>query len=307
MLKNGYYAFCLLIVFNAHAVEQKVQPLEEIIWLQSYTPPFHIAKSESAPQGGICDNLTEQLIRTITDVKHTRLIVPQQRINKYLNEGKNVCFPCVIYKKNNNQQLNYSNPTTVYPPFSIITTKELKPQLEEKHGSPIHLINLLTDPQYVYGQAAARKFTTKINTIIENTKRDKESSLSWSSENESQAVIARLSHGFLDYSIDYPFMADYFKKQGEYTNIESVPIAENDIQFIRGAIGCAAKAPNNFAEQALKKINRALKNNVLQSPEYQQSQHNWLKTTFTDFDKHYQQQVINFYLLATDAQANTDH
>ena len=99
MLKNGYYAFCLLIVFNAHAVEQKVQPLEEIIWLQSYTPPFHIAKSESAPQGGICDNLTEQLIRTITDVKHTRLIVPQQRINKYLNEGKNVCFPCVIYKK----------------------------------------------------------------------------------------------------------------------------------------------------------------------------------------------------------------
>jgi len=307
MLKNGYYAFCLLIVFNAHAVEQKVQPLEEIIWLQSYTPPFHIAKSESAPQGGICDNLTEQLIRTITDVKHTRLIVPQQRINKYLNEGKNVCFPCVIYKKNNNQQLNYSNPTTVYPPFSIITTKELKPQLEEKHGSPIHLINLLTDPQYVYGQAAARKFTTKINTIIENTKRDKESSLSWSSENESQAVIARLSHGFLDYSIDYPFMADYFNKQGEYTYIESVPIAENDIQFIRGAIGCAAKAPNNFAEQALKKINRALKNNVLQSPEYQQSQHNWLKTTFTDFDKHYQQQVINFYLLATDAQANTDH
>ncbi|WMS91540.1 ABC transporter substrate-binding protein [Pseudoalteromonas sp. HL-AS1] len=307
MLKNGYYAFCLLIVFNAHAVEQKVQPLEEIIWLQSYTPPFHIAKSESAPQGGICDNLTEQLIRTITDVKHTRLIVPQQRINKYLNEGKNVCFPCVIYKKNNNQQLNYSNPTTVYPPFSIITTKELKPQLEEKHGSPIHLINLLTDPQYVYGQAAARKFTTKINTIIENTKRDKESSLSWNSENESQAVIARLSHGFLDYSIDYPFMADYFNKQGEYTYIESVPIAENDIQFIRGAIGCAAKAPNNFAEQALKKINRALKNNVLQSPEYQQSQHNWLKTTFTDFDKHYQQQVINFYLLATDAQANTDH
>ncbi|MET6759482.1 MULTISPECIES: ABC transporter substrate-binding protein [unclassified Pseudoalteromonas] len=307
MLKNGYYAFCLLIVFNAHAVEQKVQPLEEIIWLQSYTPPFHIAKSESAPQGGICDNLTEQLIRTITDVKHTRLIVPQQRINKYLNEGKNVCFPCVIYKKNNNQQLNYSNPTTVYPPFSIITTKELKPQLEEKHGSPIHLINLLTDPQYVYGQAAARKFTTKINTIIENTKRDKESSLSWSSENESQAVIARLSHGFLDYSIDYPFMADYFNKQGEYTYIESVPIAENDIQFIRGAIGCAAKAPNNFAEQALKKINRALKNNVLQSPEYQQSQHNWLKTTFTDFDKHYQQQVVNFYLLATDAQANTDH
>ncbi|HDY93115.1 MAG TPA: ABC transporter substrate-binding protein, partial [Pseudoalteromonas sp.] len=209
--------------------------------------------------------------------------------------------------KYNNQLLNYSNPTTVYPPFSIITTKELKPQLEKKHGSPIHLINLLTDPQYVYGQAAARKFTTKINTIIENTKRDKESSLSWSSENESQAVIARLSHGFLDYSIDYPFMADYFNKQGEFTNIESVPIEENDVQFIRGAIGCAANAPNNFAEQALKKINRSLKNNVLQSPEYQQSQHTWLKTTFTDFDKHYQQQVINFYLLSTDAQVNTDH
>jgi uncharacterized protein (TIGR02285 family) len=307
MAKRVLLISLLLTSFTALGTAKKVEPIKEIIWLQSYTPPFHITKSDKAPQGGLCDNLTEQLINTITDVKHTRLVVPQQRINKYLNEGKNVCFPCVIYKKNNNHILKLSNPTTVYPPFSVLTTKELAPKLTKKYGSPINLINLLTDQHYIYGQAAARKFSNKINTIISNTKSNNSSSLSWSSENESQAVIARLSHGFIDYSIDYPFMADYFNKQERFNNIVSLPLAGNETDFIRGAVGCAVKAKNNFASQAIKKINDALKATILQSPEYIKSQHIFLNSNFADFNKHYQQQVINFEQPSIAVPTNTAH
>ena len=307
MVKRVLIISLLFSSFTTLGNTKQAEPIKEIIWLQSYTPPFHITKSDKAPQGGLCDNLTEQLINTITDVKHTRLVVPQQRINKYLNEGKNVCFPCVIYKKQNNHILKLSNPTTVYPPFSVLTTTELAPKLTKKHGLPINLINLLADQNYIYGQAAARKFSNRINTIISNTKLNNSSSFSWSSENESQAVIARLSRGFLDYSIDYPFMADYFNKQGRFNNITSIPLAEKETGFIRGAIGCAVKAKNNFASQAIKKINNVLKATILQSPEYIKSQHTFLNSSFADFNKHYQQQVINFKLPATDAQSNTVH
>ena len=307
MVKRVLIISLLFSSFTALGKTKQAEPIKEIIWLQSYTPPFHITKSDKAPQGGLCDNLTEQLINTITDVKHTRLVVPQQRINKYLNEGKNVCFPCVIYKKKNNHILKLSNPTTVYPPFSVLTTKKLAPKLTKKHGSPINLINLLADQHYIYGQAAARRFSNKINTIISNTKSNNSSSLSWSSENESQAVIARLSHGFIDYSIDYPFMADYFNKQERFNNIVSLPLAGNETDFIRGAVGCAVKAKNNFASQAIKKINDALKATILQSPEYIKSQHIFLNSNFADFNKHYQQQVINFEQPSIAVPTNTAH
>jgi len=307
MLKKSFLFISVFSCLSTSTWAEENTPIKEIIWLQSYTPPFHIAKNEDAPQGGICDNLTEQLINEIDDVKHTRLIVPQERINKYLNEGQNICFPCVIHKKVNNHLFNYSTPTTVYPPFNIITTKELAPELSNKHGSPIKLINLLADPSYVYGQAAARKYTDKINTIIENTTAHHKASLSWSSENESQAVISRLSHGFLDYSIDYPFMSDYFIKHSKFKNIVSLAIEEDNREYVLGAVGCAANAPNNFAKQAISKINKALKNKVLNSEKYQQSQQFWLKQSFPEFSSHFKQQVLPITEQPTAELASTSH
>ena len=151
----------------------------------------------------------------------------------------------------------------------------------------------MSDEQYVYGQAAARKFTSKINKIIENTTVYHKASLSWSSENESQAVIARLSRGFLDYTIDYPFMGDYFVNHSKFKNIVSLPIEEDPREFVLGAIGCAVRAPNDFATKALNKINKALHKQVLQSPAYIHSQRFWLEQSFPQFTKHYQQQILN--------------
>ena len=307
MLRNVILFFGVLGALMRYGYADNTHPIKEIVWLQSYTPPFHMDKDSHAPQGGICDNLTEQLINSIDDVKHTRLIVPQERINKHLNEGDNACFPCVIHKKTANGVLQFSTPTTVYPPFSVLTTQKLAPEIHAKHGSPIKLIHLLSDEQYVYGQAAARKFTSKINKIIENTTVYHKASLSWSSENESQAVIARLSRGFLDYTIDYPFMGDYFVNHSKFKNIVSLPIEEDPREFVLGAIGCAVRAPNDFATKALNKINKALHKQVLQSPAYINSQRFWLEQSFPQFTKHYQQQILNPIVPASSAITSTSN
>lgn len=299
MFKNGYVYFSFLLLFSGNAFSQSEKPISEIIWLQSSTPPFHLPAESERP--GLCDNLTEQLISSIKGVKHTRLFMPQTRINKYINEGRNVCFPCVIYKKSNNKTYTYSKPTAIYPPFSIITTSNKVDMLTKMHGNPINLISLLSDKNFTYGQAKARQFSPQINTIIENTLNHSNVSLSWSSNNESGAVIDRLKHGYLDYSLDYPFIASYFNRQTLSEEIVSIPIANSNNILIQGAVGCATNAKNNFADQAIKKINSALKSTILQSKTYRQNQHYWLNEHITNFDQLYYNYVLNFDSLPTDA------
>gem|GEM_PF-327326 len=296
--------FCLLfLIFSNNSISQSKNQLTEILWLQSNTPPFHL-NSESA-QTGLCDNLTEQLISSIKDVKHTRLVVPQKRINKYIREGKNVCFPCVIHKKNANQVYTYSRPTSIYPEFSIITTNQKARTLTKTHGNPINLISLLSDENFTYGQAAARRFSPHINIIIENALSHHNVSLSLSSDNESGVVIDRLRHGFLDYSLDYPFMASYFNQQQHPIKIVSIPIAQNTNSLVKGAIGCATNAPNDFANQAIKKINAALESTILESAEHQLSQRYWLSEHIDNFDKQYYQYIINVDSQTNDAPIST--
>lgn len=296
--------FCLLfLIFSSNSISQSKNQLTEILWLQSNTPPFHL-NSENT-QMGLCDNLTKQLISSIKDVKHTRLFVPQKRINKYIKEGKNVCFPCVIHKKSTNEVYTYSRPTSIYPEFSIITTNQKAETLTKAHGNPINLISLLSDERFTYGQAAARRFSPHINMIIENSLSHHNVSLSLSSDNESGVVIDRLRHGFLDYSLDYPFMASYFNQQQHPIKIVSIPIAQNTRSLIKGAVGCATNAPNDFANQAVKKINAALESTILESAAHQLSQRHWLSEHIDNFDKQYYQHIINFDSQTNDAPINT--
>ena len=71
-------------------------------------------------------------------------------------------------------------------------------------------------------------------------------------------------------------------------------------------MGCAVNAPNNFAEQAINKINFALKNKILQSYEYQHTQYDWLNNGTNNFRQHYSDYVLNFNSHTTAAQASID-
>lgn len=303
MIKRQY---TLKLIFGTFITLQSSTSLskdiDEITWLYSDTAPFHLSKHEQSPDGGLCDYLTEQLIKELPQIKHTRLQLPNQRITKYLTEGHAACHPCMIHRDKSTLRAMYSVPTTVYPPFSIITTKNNAKTISQQHGSPVQLINLLTDNSLVFGQTAARQFTNEINVIAKNTGAKEKGSLSWGSDNESYAVISRLNHGYIDYSIDYPFVADYYNRFTKQNNVVALPIEAPKNTFVLGAVGCSATAPNNFAEKALKLINERLKNSILPSEKYQATQRQWLKGTFEDFDIHYQQQILQPILRPSSAQ-----
>ena len=105
-------------------------------------------------------------------------------------------------------------------------------------------------------------------------------------------MINRLNHGYIDYTIDYPFLADYYNRFSEFDNVVTLPIADHADKLVLGAIGCSTNAPNNFANNALKKINRVLTNSILPSAKYQQTQRVLLENTFAEFDQQYQQQIL---------------
>lgn len=282
--------FCF-VSSSAFAAEKT--DISKILWLQSANPPFHLEKSEHAPAGGLCDNLVEQLIENLPDIKHSRATIPQKRIGKYLDEGKMVCFPCMIHKKQANSRATFSIPTAIYPAFNIITSKSNAQKITQLHGLPVNLVSLLTDMSFIYGKSEARKFTNKLNEIVLNTKSSEHTSYSSSSDNESHAVIARINREYIDYTIDYPFIAHYFKRFSKNPQLTALPIEGQKNKLIHGAIGCSTSAANNFATQAISQINQVLKNIILNSTEYKQSQHYWLNTTINDFTKQYQQQIIN--------------
>lgn len=307
-MRSVYYIITLFFYFSSnYAYANRTNTITEITWLQSDTAPFHLEKSTQAPAGGLCDYLVEQLIAQLPEIKHTRFLLPQKRIGKYLDEGKMACYPCMIHRTKSTDRAAYSIPTTVYPAFNIITTPTNAKAISLRHGAPVQLINLLTDNHFIFGQTAARKFTRKINEIAYNTKSYENASLSWGSENESSAVIARLNHGYIDYTIDYPFLADYYNRFSELSNVVALPIADHQNNLVLGAIGCSANAPNNFANNALRQINRVLQQSILPSAQYQTSQRQWLESTFPDFLVQYQQQVLNVNLPASAAPEEVEH
>lgn len=307
-MRSVYYIITLFFYFSSnYAHANRTNTITEITWLQSNNPPFHINKSTKAPSGGLCDYITKELIKQLPNIKHSYVIVPQKRIGKYLDDGHAACFPCMIHRQQSTNRAAYSIPTTVYPAFGVIAIPKKAQQIAHRHGDPVQLVKLLSDQTFIFGKSAARKFTPKLNKIEYNTKVYENASLSWSSDNESGAVISRLNHGYIDYTIDYPFMADYYNRFSDLGNVTTLAIAEKNNNVVLGAIGCSASAPNNFANNALHLINHVLQQKILPSEQYQASQRQWLEATFPDFDMQYQQHVLNVNPQATPAPATVEN
>ena len=170
--------------------------------------------------------------------------------------------------------------------------KEKTLKIKQKHGNPVSLISLFTDANFIYGQNDARKFGSKLDKIAKNTKLYESAALSGNGSSPNFALLSQLEHGYIDYTIDYPYVADYYNQQNQQ-NIQKLTIVNPAQNVVFGAIGCSTNAPNNYAEKVLAEINEALKNKVLPSERYQQSQRVWLKQSFPEFSSYYQRYILD--------------
>lgn len=271
-----------------------------ITWLENDGKPFYIEKSQANPYGGLCNEITDMLIEALPEIKHTKVMLPQKRGSKYLDEGHMACYACMIHREEKTNRATYSIPTTVYPPFSVLSTPDTAVKITQKHGNPVSLISLLTDANFIYGQNDARKFGNLIDTIAINTKLYESAALSSTGSNANYALLSQLEHGYIDYTIEYPFVADYYNQKNQ-KNIQKLAVNIPEKNMIFGAIGCSSSAPNNYAEKVLAKINTVLKNKILADEKYQLSQRIWLEQSFPEFSSHYQRYILEpLNVIATD-------
>ncbi len=231
------------------------------------------------------------LIEALPNINHNKVMLPQKRGSKYLDDGQMACYACMIHRDKKTNRATYSIPTTVYPPFSVLSTEEKALKIKQKHGNPVSLISLLTDANFIYGQNDARKFGNKLDAIAKNTKLYESAALSGNGSSPNFALLSQLEHGYIDYTIDYPYVADYYNQQNQQ-NIQKLTIVNPAQNVVFGAIGCSTNAPNNYAEKVLAEINEALKNKVLPSERYQQSQRTWLEQSFPEFSTYYQRYIL---------------
>ena len=263
-----------------------------ITWLENDAKPFYIEKSNATPHGGLCNEITDMLIEALPDINHSKVMLPQKRGSKYLDDGHMACYACMIHRDKKTNRATYSIPTTVYPPFSVLSTEEKTLKIKQKHGNPVSLISLFTDANFIYGQNDARKFGSKLDKIAKNTKLYESAALSGNGSSPNFALLSQLEHGYIDYTIDYPFVADYYNQQHQ-KNIQKLTIVNPAQNVVFGAIGCSTSAPNNYAEKVLAEINEALKSKVLPSERYQQSQRVWLEQSFPEFSSYYQRYILD--------------
>jgi len=285
MLKLLYLFFALF--FSAYLSAEKLK----IDWLLPNSPPFYL--SDNSDELGLCEALVKKLRAALPKVEHNLLIIPQARINKMMRDGEKVCFPCMIYRKQGNALATFSQPTIIYPPFTIAANIETAHKIKAKYGSPLDIKLLLDDPNWLLGREGARRYGDTLQPILEQSPAYQKSVLTFTSTESTTALIKMLQKDRIDYIIEYPVNINYQKSIG-YTDLEMLGIKQLKNNFIYGAVGCATAAKDNFAIKAISAINIALNKSVLVDKEYRKYIRRWMSGAVVNYDQHYLQHVVRF-------------
>ncbi|WP_213994918.1 hypothetical protein [Arsukibacterium sp.] len=220
-----------------------------IHWAINDAPPFHVLHGEYQRQG-ICDVLTRVVHRYLPEQQASYLQMPQPRIAQALDNQEPVCFPCMIYKPAGEPRALYSLPTHVYYPHHIITSEATAKTLRALYGEPVSLAKLLDDPRFRLGYPVGRRYG-----VLQPLLNDHDPYLARAGTGGAVAILHMISSGRLDYTIDYPIVANYFQLLYNRSMV-TLEITENNQQPVAGAIGCAN---TDWGKSKITEINKVIK------------------------------------------------
>ncbi|KFZ28848.1 hypothetical protein IDAT_06505 [Pseudidiomarina atlantica] len=232
----------------AHAQEEQA----DIVWGINNSPPFHIVDGYFAKQG-VCDAMIAAFQRALPEAKHEIVNYPQARIGALLSQGQNVCYPCLIRHGVETDLIEYSATVFEYPPHGIITRKELAEEWRTKFGDPVDLVELLKTRKYRFGQPVTRLYGNLqpyIERFLHKTSRYSEIS----GRDAHANLLAMISAGRLDFTIDYPMLLNYHN-QVLPIDLVFLPIQQNQGETVEGAVGCPT---TTWGKRAIDMINSAI-------------------------------------------------
>lgn len=240
------------------ALPGSIDPTENtpIHWAINDAPPFHVLHGEYQRQG-ICDVLTRVVHRYLPEQQINYLHMPQPRIAQAMDNKEPVCFPCMIYKPEGEARAVYSLPSHFYYPHRIITSESTARTLQALYGEPVSLEKLLDDTRFRLGYPVGRRYG-----MLQPLLNEHDPFLARAGTGGAVAILHMISSGRLDYTIDYPIVANYFQRLYNRKMV-TLEIAENIKQPVAGAIGCANNA---WGKAKIAEINRVIQN-IRQDPE----------------------------------------
>jgi uncharacterized protein (TIGR02285 family) len=210
-----------------------------VIWALNEAPPFHMAAGPERGQG-FCEKLVAAAIRVTPEFVHDVQYVPNLRGEMLWQNKQNLCFPCMIHRHPPQSSVIYSAITHHYSPHGLITRPELADRLIQQFGNPIDLAALSQTDQYRFVQHAGRGYGSLQATVVKFILSSLKTSV-LTGDHGAASIFAMIASGRVDYTIDYPFVMDYFAAQSDQS-YRFIPILQNYQEVVAGAMACTDNA-----------------------------------------------------------------
>ncbi|WP_417664902.1 hypothetical protein [Pseudidiomarina sp.] len=268
MIKKGLLSLALVLPLFGGASERTSH--HEITWAATISPPFHIVSGPLAQQG-VCDAFVDALIDAMPTSKHKIERLPRLRIGMLWQQEKNLCYPCMIHRQEEQSLIEYSDPTYTYPSHGIITRPELVAELTSKYGNPVDLKAMLSDQSYRFGQPVGRLYG-KLQPLLDEHLIGTSQHTDLAGETANTSMMSMILGNRLDFTIDYPMLKRFYEATGG-RNLAFLPIAQLAGEEVIGAVACTR---NSWGADTIKRINQIIPT-VQNNPKFQQAQKTWLQ------------------------------
>ena len=266
-----FKSICLLYLAFISLLYSRVADAEgdAIVWAKNPSPPFHIMSGKLKGYG-ICDVMTDKLDALLEDLDTSVEIYPHPRVNKYVGEAENLCFPCMI-KREDSGTYTYSDTTMRYPALGVIIHRSLLARLGLSENTPVSFAKLMSIHTLAFGLPSARKYPDALQSIL-NNHIGQPHILEIAGTEGPLRVLRQIARGRLDYTIDYPSVLKYFSMTEREDSLVFLPVTEMGDTSVEGAIGCTN---NPWGKRAVGHINGVLKR-LKQDREFKENQAFWL-------------------------------
>ena len=239
----GFFLAIAICFFHYTAVlaEEKTNamPADRVDWYRAYFPPVTIPSGPDAGQG-FFDRVNAFLIQRLPEYEHNYRTANFKRIIAEIKKGRSACCPSLYKNKEREQYVAFSVPAVVVLPNAIITRKntvdKMMPYITAENK--LKLSELLQNQNLTLGISNGRVYSGGIDEILKRFEGARNIFVR-SGEDVFKGLLTMLFLGRVDYILGYPTEAVYFaKKQSRTIELISYPIAENQIAFTVGHIGC---------------------------------------------------------------------
>lgn len=216
---------------------------ETIQWRVTNWPPMYILEGPYKGQG-VVDKMLDVFEEELSEYKHNRIKMNTTRAWNQIKAGEKVCHPSTFPRPYG----VLSNVSFLIPPHRIVMRTDKVGGLNGQ--TEISLDQLIADKRFKLGVSYGRYGST-LNPIVDKHKGEK---MIYKTA-KYQSIWKMLFLGRIDYTIEYPFIINYLKKDGqESAEITYIKIQEAPTPF-KVYIGCPE---NEWGRKVIDKINSIL-------------------------------------------------